>query len=985
MTPNGKGREAGRVIPLGGASGGLRMHLFGPMEVCLGSGPLPRLRSRKGLWLLALLALRNGRDVERNWLAGTLWPDSDEADARRSLRQSLHNLRLALGSEAERLACQAPGSLRLDVSGVFVDVLAFDAAVTRGDLDALETAVGLYRGTLLEGCAEEWSAEAREQREQRYVSALETLAAAAAAREEHAAAARYLRRGVAADPFREELQRALMQALAASGNLAGALLVYRQFRALLWREMTTEPADETTALFRRLREETRARAARRHALEPPAPVRVRAKAASSSTAAPPSAALLPAPLTALIGRDEAVRDVLACLARARLVTLTGPGGIGKTRLALQVARKIAGEHDSSGARFVSLAALAEPNTVPEAVRAALGIPPGDAAWPSSGVLRRYLFSRRRLVLVLDNCEHVLDACAQLADALLCQCPLLRILATSREALGLRGETIWRVPSLALPPPAGRLAEPAAAAYPAVQLFVARARAVQACFEITPGNAPTIAQVCRQLDGVPLAIEMAAARVRSLSVEEISARLHNGFGLLTDTGRAQLPRQQTLAATFDWSWDLLSSPEQTLLRRLSVFAGGWTLEAAEMICTAAAAAAGVAKDSSVEDPTVLDLLTGLVDKSLVLYRPAAGAPPRYHLLETVRQYAAQRLRASGDDAETTRNRHRDFFLHWAEKIKPCLWGAEQAGWFSRLESEHENLSAALDWCGSRANDAEQQLRLVVALSRFWDTHGHLHRGRAHLEAALSRMTPDLPCSLCTAALVHAGWMAYVLNDYPAARRYYEQALVLLRKQNDKKTRADALNYLALVAMEEKKLRLAQTLFEESLALCRECGQSARLGSVLSNLGNLALRQADYAAARSYLEQSVSWCEFVGDQQLHGLVLHDLSVADLRQGRNAQARAHCAASLRLLHACGAIVNIPSTLDQMAQVQQEAQGERAARLLGAAEGLREAWGMEPLPRAAPQRGANTFAAAFVQGKAMSLEQVIEYALLDPSEENG
>ena len=834
----------------GEAEPSLEIRLFGSMEVRIGPRPLPRLRSRKGLWLLALLALREGRSVERSWLAGTLWPDCSEARALRSLRQSLHDSRLVLGPEAGRLTGEGPRMLRLDVDGAAVDVLAFDAAIARGDPASLEAATALYRGCLLEECAEAWVMGERLPREHAYVAALERLGAAAMARREPAAAAHYLRLAVGVDPCQEELQRALMQALAECGNAAGALLVYRQFRTLLWREVAAEPTEETKALFRRLREQTRGCVERAGGR--------RSEGETGRGECLPlhlplaSPRRLPLPLTPLIGRDDATREVVCRLAGARLVTLTGTGGIGKTRLALQVAEELA-DDDEAGAAFVDLAPIADPATVPEALRAALEIPPGDARQETIEALQRYL-APCRLLLVLDNCEHLRSACAALAYALLCQCPGLRILATSRQALGLRGEIVWRVPSLSVPveegircsgwdvrsdgsdgcpnneprihPPSGGYPHPEhphtarLLQYAAVRLFVERARAAEASFAMTPHNAPAIARVCRRLDGIPLAIELAAARVPSLSVEEIDAHLRDGFGLLTGGGPALQPRQQTLAATFDWSWDSLSPAEQTLLRRLSVFAGGWTLKAAEVVGSDRWTVGSQGKEGQQDgldsaalpaayrllSTDVLDLLAALVDRSLVIYRPAgrgdrapigAADEGRYHLPETVRQYAADRLRRAsagdgGDERQATQNRHRDFFLELAEEIKPKLWGAEQSLWFRRLEVEHDNMRAALEECRS-SGDAEAELRMAVALSRFWDTRGHLREGRAHLDVALARMAPHLPQPLRVEALVHAGWMAFVQGDYPAARGWYGQALALLREHGDQKVMADVLNF------------------------------------------------------------------------------------------------------------------------------------------------------------------------------------------------
>ncbi|MBC8142408.1 MAG: hypothetical protein H7Y38_13315, partial [Armatimonadetes bacterium] len=509
----------------------LEIRLFGSMQIRVAGQPLPRLRSRKGLWLLALLSLRAGRDVERDWIAGTLWPDYRDTDARRSLRQSLHDLRVALGSKADRLACDSPRTLRLDVStDCFVDTLIFDAAVAlpRSEQDAtrLEAAVCLYRGSLLEDCAEDWVLGERRQREQQYVAALEMLATGETANARHAVATGYLRLATGVDPLREDLQRALMVSLTAEGNSPAAALVYRRFREHLWREMNTEPDAQTTALYRRLRSVAgteRADTAKK-------PVRV----LSVTTVAEPSSPL-PQPRTVLIGREEAVEEVAVCLTRARLVTLTGAGGVGKTRLALQVAEETADDFEG-GARFVPLATLTDPSGVPEAVRDALDVAQqGDGApQPVEELLCHHLASRR-LLLVLDNCEHVLTACAALVDTLLSTCPGLRVLCTSREPLRMRGELVWRVPSLAVPPLSATEAE--ATEYAAVRLFVARAEEADVTFRITTETLPALVRVCRRLDGIPLAIELAATRVRMLTATEIDRRLDDRFRLLTGGDRA----------------------------------------------------------------------------------------------------------------------------------------------------------------------------------------------------------------------------------------------------------------------------------------------------------------------------------------------------------------------------------------------------------------------------------------------------------------
>ena len=534
------------AIPTDPESPPLRLRLFGPFDARLGNHSLPRLRTRKEQWLLALLALRGPHAVDRGWLAGTLWPESSESGALGNLRRSLNNLRAALGREAARIVSPTPGSLALTGAGCEIDVAAFDDALASGDDEALERAVGLYRGPLLEGCLEEWAVPERERREQAYLGARESLAARAAARGEWAEAARHGRAILAADPYRESALRELMEALDSGGDRTEALEAYRGFKRRLREEAAGEPSPETRALFERLRPN----AAR------PDPARASRR--------------LPHPLTSLIGREGARRAVASALDESRLVTLTGIGGIGKTRLSIAVGGDCAGE-DPNGVWFVDLSPLSDPALVPATVAAALGVrQPGDPQEALAAFLED-----KSLLLILDNCEHLSQACADLAQALLSRAHGLRMLATSRQPLGLPGETVWPVPPLAVE---SGDAEPSEA----VRLFAERARQSGATGSLEDVGA-LIAGICRRLDGIPLAIELAATRARSLPLEEIARRLEDRFRLLAATGRAGPVRHQTLRAALDWSHDLLTDEEKTLLRRLSVFAGGWTLDAAEAVC------------------------------------------------------------------------------------------------------------------------------------------------------------------------------------------------------------------------------------------------------------------------------------------------------------------------------------------------------------------------------------------------------------------
>jgi predicted ATPase len=421
---------------------------------------------------------------------------------------------------------------------------------------------------------------------------------------------------------------------------------------------------------------------------------------------------LPLQVTSFIGREQALVELQRLLARTRLLTLTGSGGCGKTRLSLQVAADCP-EQFPDGAWLVELAPLSDPGLVPQTVATVLGLKeePGK---PIVQTLTAHL-NDKWLLLLLDNCEHLLDGCAQLADVLVRQCAHLKILASSREALGIGGEQAYRVPSLSLPDPKQVHTSVSVAPFEAVQLFTDRALLACAEFQVTNQSASTLASICYRLDGIPLAIELAAARVRSLGVEEIDGKLDQRFRLLTGGSGTALPRHQTLRSLIDWSYDLLSDSEKLTLQRLSVFAGGWTLVAVEQVCAG----------DGVSDGDVLDRLTSLTDKSLVVSEQK-DRHSRYRLLETVRQYARDRLEDTGGSA-AVRVRHRDYYLALAEEADPKLRGAEQAEWLRRLEEEHQNLRAGLEWSLAEA-ETGGGLRLCGALQRFWWTRGHLIEGR-----------------------------------------------------------------------------------------------------------------------------------------------------------------------------------------------------------------------------------------------------------------
>jgi predicted ATPase/class 3 adenylate cyclase len=631
---------------------------------------------------------------------------------------------------------------------------------------------------------------------------------------------------------------------------------------------------------------------------------------------------LPIQLTSFIGRRQEMETVRRLLEECRLLTLTGAGGCGKTRLALQVAAELVTEMPD-GVWLVELGALTDPALVAPTVAAGLGL--RESAEPRAIEERLAEFlQHRRLLLVLDNCEHLVAACAIFADSLLRACPGLRILCTTREPLGIAGEVAWRVPSLTQPDP--RLLENGGsdpvseiAEYEAVRLFIERAMAVSPGFQITPATAPCVAQVCRRLDGIPLAIELAAARVRVLSLEQIAAGLDDSCRLLTGGSRTALHRHQTLRATMDWSYNLLTEPERTLLRRLSVFLGGWTLEAVEAVC-----AFGAAPRSTLHPPAlgpcqlgarslelgadVLDLLTGLVDKSLVAVEELPGEAmgdgrseaPRYRLLETIRQYSRDRLFESGE-ASDLRQRHFDWFLALAEHAEPELDGPRQRQWLDRLEREHENLRAALQWA-EESHQAESGLQLGRKLWQFWWVRGYLAEGRDRLASLLAGAEPSARTAARAKALHGAGILAQDQGDYRAARALHEESLAIKRELCDRAGVAASLNNLGHVARLQGDYRAARALYEEGLAIGRELGDPRGLAFSLRGLGLIARYQGDLIAARAYYEESLAIARRLGDERAVAISLNNLALVALDSGDPEAARVYYQESLTIKQELG-----------------------------------------------------------------------------------
>ena len=595
---------------------------------------------------------------------------------------------------------------------------------------------------------------------------------------------------------------------------------------------------------------------------------------------------LPRELTSFIGRDHDIEEGSRLLATARLLTLTGAGGIGKTRLALKVAA-LKQNAFPDGVWLVELGDVKAPELVPAIVGKVLAVRE-EANEPIVNTLTRNV-SARKLLLVLDNCEHLTSACAHLCGVLLRAAPDVCILATSREPLRVAGEHIYALPALSVPDEQAAGAGADLERFEALRLFVERVRMHDPEFVLAADTAQIVARICRRLDGIPLAIELAAARARSLSVADIHSRLSDRFSLLTGGSRNALPRQQTLSALIAWSYGLLDPRERCLLERLSVFVGGFDLASAEHVCAAPPLAGA----------EILDLLSGLVDKSLVIAEPD-GDTMRYRQLESI--VAFSQGRHEGPDAGETRARHAAHFVNLARTAHPQLIGAAQVQWSARLEAEHGNLRSALGWSLSEDATTDAALELGALLYRFWHLHGHLSEGRMHLRAALA-----VPAAATTGtrrgdAQYAGGVLAYYQGDMAEAKAMLTESLASRRLQGAPREIAAALSSLANVLQGEGDTATARDYQEQALALFRNIGERAGEGICLINLGSICSRQAEYGAARRYLEQAVELGRATGHGALEGMGESNLGEVHAFEGDLAAADERYAKALAIARRIG-----------------------------------------------------------------------------------
>jgi predicted ATPase/DNA-binding SARP family transcriptional activator len=720
----------------------VEFRILGPLEVVAGDQQVPVSGSRERA-LLAVLLIHAGEVVSADRLIDLLWGDDLPGNPANALQVVVSRVRRALeaaGGPGEQglLVTRKPGYV-LGLRPEQLDARRFARLVAQARQAApadharrsslLAEALGLWRGpALAEFAPGGFALEEIARLEEARIQAVEMKMEADLALGRHSELVGELTALVAASPLRERLRGQLMLALYRSGRQGEALRVFSQGRKALVDELGVDPGPELAQLHQQILLQA-------PSLEP-APA---ARAVTRSN--------VPAQVTSFVGRRPELAQVRTLLARSRLVTLTGAGGSGKTRLALEAAREALASFPD-GVWLAELDATSDPALVPWSLACAVGIHDGaslgvggEASRPLEDKLTDYL-REKELLIVLDNCEHLIDACAQVADRMLRSAPGVRFLVTSRERLGVSGEALLPVPPLGVPRSADMTPEQLAQS-DAVRLFADRATAVQPAFALDADTAPAVGYICRHLDGIPLAIELAAARVRILHPQEIAARLDDHLSLLTSANRGAVPRHQTLQAAIDWSYGLLSGPEQEFFAGLSVFAGGFTLEAAEQVCG----------DEGAQPDQVLELLSHLVDQSLVV--PEGSGHTRFRMLETLRRYAAGRLAESGA-GHALRRRHARYLLQLAERAEPLLRGPRQAAWLRRLEADHDNFSAAIDW--GLSHDPQLAVRLSSALAYFWLIGRHRSQVRRRLRDAVGAAQGASPASRARALV----WAAQLAN-------------------------------------------------------------------------------------------------------------------------------------------------------------------------------------------------------------------------------
>jgi predicted ATPase/DNA-binding SARP family transcriptional activator len=994
----------------------LEIRLIGTFAVECDGRPIT-ISSRIAQSLFAYLILNAGTSHRREKLAGMFWPDTTEEKARAYLRHELWRIRKALSPQS-KVNYLTADDINISFNSTaehWVDVNALENLSETASIEELTDALSVSQGDFLPGFYDEWIVMEREHLRSIYEQKMAWLLELLESQKRWPEIFEWAECWISLGQGPEAAYRYLMIAHDALGDRAKVASTYERCKQAL-RELDLEPSEQTRALaFKRT-----------------------------------SKLNIPIPLTSFIGREKELKEVLDLFSKSRLITLTGSGGVGKTRLAIQVVADVL-DRFPDGVWFLDLAPVSDPALVPNTLANLLGLrEPGDTKLSITDLLINYFRSRAALV-IFDNCEHLIESCAQLVNSLLTSCENLSILATSREALRVSGEIPYRVPSLLLPSDFRSANEQrdfgSLAQYESVQLFVERASTLSGDFKLTSQNAAAIVQICQRLDGIPLAIELAVARVNALTVEQISKRLDDRFNLLRSGLRTAMPRHQTLRATIEWSYDLLSEKECILFRRLAAFMGGWTPEAAEEVCSG----------SEIESSDVLDLLSQLANKSLVLVETSDEGEARYRFLETIRQYAHEKLLEAGG-GEEIRDKHLLYFVKLVEQAGPELYRSNQVFWLNKLDDELENFRLALEW--ALATDVESGLYLIVSARFFWEARGDFrevgdwlaqflehHRAADSLRAQalviyayvladrgvfaeaqrianqsleISRAISDkqaealslwgLGMSIGAQGDARQGilfieqsqalyeslgdklgqaialeWLSIDRNDRERGKAYIVESLRLYRELGHLSGIAMCLMDLAALMIDTGDFSSVKPLLEESRMMYRQLGNQAMETWILFLYGRLAFWQGDYQRANTYFEQCITLYEKVGVSWSFWVRIQ-MAYVFLRQGDIVQARETFEISLRQVQSENGLIYAIEGIASL-HVNQR-QHERGARLYAWADARRDKIGdrRPGMEQADFERDLAVihakleeaeFAKFSAEGRAMTVEQAIEFAL--------
>ena len=916
--------------------------MLGRFAVWQGNREITRFRTQKTASLLAYLALNASRPLPRVVLTEIFWPDNTQEAARANLSVAVSALRHQLeppGVPRGAVLIADNTQVSLNLLSYTSDVDDFESLLQEAHsttepqqrVGLFKRALDLYGGDLLPGHYEEWVLTERDRLQEVYRQALGQVIKAYAENRQLEQALEYAHRLVQADPLREESYRQLMRLYAALGRPGEALSHYQELERLLHQQLQATPSSATRALAEQLQQVAPQPRKAREARAADIPAHADIAAVAADLPGTKRAALkVPLQFTRFYGREEAIAHLIHTLSvpqeasesgktvssvsGSRLVTLTGPGGTGKTRLSIELAGRLK-ESFAGGIWFVALADLNDPLLVGEAIHDVLELPP-HAQSPALEQVCDYLDGLEQpCLLILDNFEQIASGGASVVWTLLQRVALLSCLVTSRQPLSLPGER--DIPVQPLPTPTSGESAPASSlltthllTYPSVALFVDRAQAARPVFQITPRNAEAITLLCQKLEGIPLAIELAAARVKTLTPAQMLERLSERFELLASKKNGREERHRSLWAAIDWSYHLLARDLQQFFARLSVFRGGWSLEAAEAVC---------------EEPLALDYLTLLRAHSLILAEEGTEAI-RFRMLETIRDFAGE-MPTRKDQAEL-KDRHRDYFLTLAETAEKTLQGAEQGYWLQRLEQEHDNLRTALQRClEEEGGDAVKGLRFASSLWRFWYHRGHWSEGRAYSERALAQKGAQERTKWRAKALYAAACIAQNMGDTDTAQAWHEQALAISREIGDRQGMAGSFSGLGGIAFFRGDLEAAQALFTQSLQLHRELGDKPEVANLLLGLAGIRKGQGDWEEAQSLFEESLALHREVGNQAGEAQCLNALGNLVQDQGRYQEARSLFEQSLNLNRALEDRRGIAASLVNLGNVATDLQDAGAA----------------------------------------------------------